>query len=278
MHDGRTDLAYADQRYYATGAGRFMTADPFGGGAEPDNPSSWNRYNYALGDPIGAIDPAGLAPGTIANDVEEFSGCVQHFIPAADAFQDASSFCAPGFLWHASGAAAAAANWRLETIRRATDSISDLIEDWDYTNPAAGVNSTLAITLTPQTSAALLQNGFVGPALAGAGAGAGPAVGGLIIIGGSLSPPGWVVWTVGGVLVIGGVAIRNADVLADWLKRAVAGGRKETPGERTIRCANEYLKDLGVCASAYPNDPQALAACYEAARQKKDRCLGIGVN
>ena len=28
MHDGRTDLAYADQRYYATGAGRFMTAGP----------------------------------------------------------------------------------------------------------------------------------------------------------------------------------------------------------------------------------------------------------
>lgn len=32
MHYGRTDLAYADQRYYTKGAGRFMTADPAGVG------------------------------------------------------------------------------------------------------------------------------------------------------------------------------------------------------------------------------------------------------
>jgi RHS repeat-associated protein len=32
LHDKSTDLSYADQRYYATGAGRFMTADPAGAG------------------------------------------------------------------------------------------------------------------------------------------------------------------------------------------------------------------------------------------------------
>ena len=52
MHDGRTDLAYADQRYYATGAGRFMTADPAGSGL--------NWYGYVGGDPVNYSDPLGL--------------------------------------------------------------------------------------------------------------------------------------------------------------------------------------------------------------------------
>jgi len=52
MHDGRTDLAYADQRYYATGAGRFMTADPAGDGG--------NWYAYVGGDPVNGSDPSGL--------------------------------------------------------------------------------------------------------------------------------------------------------------------------------------------------------------------------
>ncbi len=53
MHDGRTDLAYADQRYYATGAGRFMTADPAGSGL--------NWYAYVGGDPVNNADPSGLS-------------------------------------------------------------------------------------------------------------------------------------------------------------------------------------------------------------------------
>ena len=44
MHDGRTDLAYADQWYYAPGSGRFMTADPAGDGL--------NWYAYSGGDPV----------------------------------------------------------------------------------------------------------------------------------------------------------------------------------------------------------------------------------
>ena len=52
MHDGRTDLDYADQRYYATGAGRFMTADPAGSGLK------W--YAYVGGDPVNRGDPSGL--------------------------------------------------------------------------------------------------------------------------------------------------------------------------------------------------------------------------
>src|ERR1035438_10175166 len=52
---------YADQRYYAVGAGRFGTADP--GGikmAHSKNPTSWNRYMYVYGDPVNHTDRHGL--------------------------------------------------------------------------------------------------------------------------------------------------------------------------------------------------------------------------
>jgi RHS repeat-associated protein len=48
---------YADQRYYNQ-AGRFFTSDPAGLSAvKLQNPSSWNHYLYALGDPINFNDP-----------------------------------------------------------------------------------------------------------------------------------------------------------------------------------------------------------------------------
>ena len=68
MHDGRTDLAYADQRYYATGAGRFMTADPAGDGL--------NWYAYVGGDPVNGSDPRELS---VAGTIDE-SG---QFVPSA---------------------------------------------------------------------------------------------------------------------------------------------------------------------------------------------------
>ncbi len=58
-HDAATDLSYADQRYYATGAGRFMSADPVEAG-DPGDPNSLNIVAYVLGDPINHNDPEGL--------------------------------------------------------------------------------------------------------------------------------------------------------------------------------------------------------------------------
>ena len=82
MHDGRTDLAYADQRYYATGAGRFMTADPAGDGL--------NWYSYVGGDPVNGSDPRGLVASNCAEiraEVEAgggtVSGCVDRYVEPA---------------------------------------------------------------------------------------------------------------------------------------------------------------------------------------------------
>ena len=48
---------YADQRYYNQINGRFWTADQ--GNPDPSNPASWNKYNYASGDPVNRADPSG---------------------------------------------------------------------------------------------------------------------------------------------------------------------------------------------------------------------------
>ena len=55
-----TNLDYADQRYYTSGMGRFMTPDPLETSATPSQPDSWNRYVYVEGDPSNFSDPSGL--------------------------------------------------------------------------------------------------------------------------------------------------------------------------------------------------------------------------
>jgi RHS repeat-associated protein len=51
---------YADQRYYNSGMGQFLTVDPGGiKTAHSSNPTSWNRYAYVSGDPINFFDRHG---------------------------------------------------------------------------------------------------------------------------------------------------------------------------------------------------------------------------
>ncbi len=57
--DSATENDYADQRYYTSTLGRFMTPDP-AASAKSDLPQSWNRYNYASTDPVNNNDPTGL--------------------------------------------------------------------------------------------------------------------------------------------------------------------------------------------------------------------------
>jgi RHS repeat-associated protein len=58
--DTATGLDYADQRYYSSTIGRFLSPDPYVASGGPANPASWNRYAYVGGDPINSRDPSGL--------------------------------------------------------------------------------------------------------------------------------------------------------------------------------------------------------------------------
>lgn len=52
------------QRYYASTTGRFLTPDPYKATTKstnnPEEPQSWNRYAYVLGDAVNGRDPRGL--------------------------------------------------------------------------------------------------------------------------------------------------------------------------------------------------------------------------
>jgi len=56
--DSATGNDYADQRYYSSALGRFMTPD-YSGKVRMGQPISWNRYTYAGDDPVNFNDPRG---------------------------------------------------------------------------------------------------------------------------------------------------------------------------------------------------------------------------
>ena len=57
--DSSTQLDYADQRYYTSQFGRFMSADRFQQSAKANDSGSWNKYSYVQSDPINSRDPTG---------------------------------------------------------------------------------------------------------------------------------------------------------------------------------------------------------------------------
>jgi RHS repeat-associated protein len=57
--DGSTGLDYADQRFYTSQFGRFMSADRFRQAAKANDSGSWNKFSYAQSDPVNYYDPSG---------------------------------------------------------------------------------------------------------------------------------------------------------------------------------------------------------------------------
>ena len=88
--DSTTTLDYADQRYYASTLGRFMTVDR--GPADPNTPLSFNRYAYAAADPVNNSDPTGLVTvclgiGALTDDPSGLSTPCDVFYPTTISIQ-----------------------------------------------------------------------------------------------------------------------------------------------------------------------------------------------
>jgi RHS repeat-associated protein len=68
--DEKSGLDYADQRWYASGVGRFTSPDPYFAAAPTTVPDNWNRYTYVGNSPTNFNDPNGLfavpAEGSVA--------------------------------------------------------------------------------------------------------------------------------------------------------------------------------------------------------------------
>jgi RHS repeat-associated protein len=69
--DGTTGLDYAQNRYYASTLGRFLSPDPYIASVGPFDPGSWNRYPYTRGDPINRRDPSGKIDCSTDGDVSD---------------------------------------------------------------------------------------------------------------------------------------------------------------------------------------------------------------
>ncbi len=67
-------LDYADQRFYNSAFGRFMTADPYAGSAWLEESGSWNRYSFALSDPVNEVDSSGLCSVVAGGFLQSPSG------------------------------------------------------------------------------------------------------------------------------------------------------------------------------------------------------------
>ena len=50
---------YFGARYYGSPMGRFLSPDPLLNSGRPSNPQTWNRFAYALNNPLGGTDPDG---------------------------------------------------------------------------------------------------------------------------------------------------------------------------------------------------------------------------
>ncbi|HKO42108.1 MAG TPA: RHS repeat-associated core domain-containing protein [Pyrinomonadaceae bacterium] len=77
QRDNESGLNYAINRYFSPTDGRFTTVDPLHESGEPPQPQSWNRYAYAINNPLKFVDPDGLryVQRTLSNGRVEFGWC-----------------------------------------------------------------------------------------------------------------------------------------------------------------------------------------------------------
>jgi RHS repeat-associated protein len=87
--DAESGLDYFGARYYGSALGRWASPDPSNLGVDFYLPQTWNRYNYAVNNPLSIADRNGLWPFYIHNEIvgESFPGLSKQDIKT---LQDAS--------------------------------------------------------------------------------------------------------------------------------------------------------------------------------------------
>ena len=73
--DAESGLDNFGARYDASSMGRFMTPDPLMASAKVWDPQTWNRYAYALNNPLKYVDPTGMNEVTAAQCAQD-KNCV----------------------------------------------------------------------------------------------------------------------------------------------------------------------------------------------------------
>lgn len=69
--DSETGLDFAQARYFAGAQGRFVSVDPLPASGRPGSPQTWNRYSYALNNPLRFNDSTGLSPDNVSDDLQK---------------------------------------------------------------------------------------------------------------------------------------------------------------------------------------------------------------
>lgn len=76
--DAESNLDYFGARYFSGAQGRFTSPDPLLNSGRPGNPQTWNRYSYALNNPLRIVDPTGLynVVSHCTSDQRDYKACV----------------------------------------------------------------------------------------------------------------------------------------------------------------------------------------------------------
>jgi RHS repeat-associated protein len=90
--DTETGLDYFGARYFSGAQGRFTSPDPLLSSAHITQPQSWNRYSYALNNPLKFTDPHGLyiCNGT-KDECKAFESALKQVERARNSFKKGSA-------------------------------------------------------------------------------------------------------------------------------------------------------------------------------------------
>jgi len=219
-HRDATGLDYANQRYYDSRMGRFLTPDPYIASGGPADPGSWNRYAYTRGDPVNRNDPF----GTLDSTPTDGNGCVSDPYGISYLMVDASNPCPPGMV-PVGGPSAGGSRTRLQDLFEAVDLVRHVAGNVLNGNDPG----TYRIMIDPDLSYWLNNIAPAAPVVLGAG--------------------GWVVLE--RVLVVsGGVGALTG--LGRWL---YGEGQRWRSEAKSLREAEAEYEDL--CGHKFPNEKRS---------------------